>query len=594
MALPIEDYALIGDRRTAALVGTNGSVDWLCLPRFDSAACLAGLLGTDDHGHWQLVPEGTYATERRYVGASSVLETTFTTSEGVVTLTDLMPRNDGRADLIRKLKGVRGTVRMRHEWRIRLDYGLVKPWVRRRTIDGERVITAIGGPDQLVLRGPRLPIARGGSHNDEFDVVEGEELVFSMSWFPSYAEPTDLGPAHDKIEDSVAEDEAWAAQCSITHVPHHEAVLRSLLTLRLMTDEVTGGIVAAPTTSLPEDFGGERNWDYRYCWLRDAALTLGSLVEAGYTAEADLWRAWLLRTIAGDPGQMQVLYTVEGARRVPEVTLDHLPGYADSRPVRIGNGAADQTQHDVLGEVMDALEKVRQAEGMPHDEAWPLQRALVADLATRWREPDNGIWEIRGEPRIFTHSRVMIWVALDRAVRAMEDYDLPGPLEEWRTLRDEVRADVLEHGYDAERGTFVQHYGSTAVDASLLNLPAVGFIAGDDPRMLGTIEAVEQDLLRDGLVLRYLTESGVDGLTGDEHPFVACSFWLVSAYAAAGRVADAHALFDRLVGMLNDVGLLAEEYDPVRRRMVGNFPQAFSHLALVQAAFHLAAAPPVE
>jgi GH15 family glucan-1,4-alpha-glucosidase len=590
MALPIEDYALIGDRRTAALVGTNGSVDWLCLPRFDSAACLAGLLGTDDHGHWQLVPDGTYATERRYVGASSVLETTFTTSEGVVTLTDLMPRNDGRADLIRKVKGVRGTVRMRHEWRIRLDYGLVKPWVRRRTIDGERVITAIGGPDQLVLRGPRLPVARGGSHNDEFEVTEGDELVFSMSWFPSYAEPTHLGASHDRIEDSVAEDEAWADECTITHLPHHDVVLRSLLTLRLMTDEVTGGIVAAPTTSLPEDFGGERNWDYRYCWLRDAALTLGSLVEAGYTAEADLWRDWLLRTIAGDPGQMQILYTVEGARRVPEVTLDHLPGYADSRPVRIGNGAAGQTQHDVLGEVMDALEKVRRAEGMPHDEAWPLQRALVTDLTTRWQEPDNGIWEIRGEPRIFTHSRVMIWVALDRAVRAMEDYDLPGPLEKWRALRDEVRADVLEHGYDTERGTFVQHYGSTTVDASLLTLSSVGFIDGDDPRMLGTIEAVEQDLLRDGLVLRYLTASGVDGLSGDEHPFVACSFWLVSAYAAAGRVADAHALFDRLVGLLNDVGLIAEEYDPVRQRMVGNFPQAFSHLALVQAAFHLAAA----
>jgi len=594
MALPIEDYALIGDRRTAALVGTNGSVDWLCLPAFDSAACLAGLLGTDDHGHWQLVPEGTYATERRYVGASSVLETTFTTSEGVVTLTDLMPRGDGRADLIRKLKGVRGTVRMRHEWRIRLDYGLVKPWVRRRTIDGEQVITAIGGPDQLVLRGPRLPVARDGSHNDEFEVAEGDELVFSMSWFPSYAEPTDLGTPHDRIEASVAEDEAWADQCSITHVPHHDVVLRSLLTLRLMTDEVTGGIVAAPTTSLPEDFGGERNWDYRYCWLRDAALTLGSLVEAGYTDEADLWREWLLRTIAGDPGQMQVLYAVDGSRRLPEVTLDHLPGYADSRPVRIGNGAVDQTQHDVLGEVMDALEKVRRAEGMPHDAAWPLQRALVADLAARWQEPDNGIWEIRGEPQVFTHSRVLIWVAFDRAVRAMEDYSLPGPLEEWRALRDQVRDDVLEHGYDTERGTFVQHYGSTAVDASLLILPLVGFIAGDDPRMLGTIAAIEQDLLREGMVLRYLTETGVDGLTGDEHPFVACSFWLVSAYAAAGRVADAHALFDRLVGLLNDVGLLSEEYDPVRQRMVGNFPQAFSHLALVQAAFVLAKAGPVE
>ena len=587
MALPIEDYALIGDRRTAALVGTNGSVDWLCLPRFDSAACLAGLLGTDDHGHWQLEPVERYTVERRYVGASAVLETTFTTDTGVITLTDLMPHSSGRTDLVRKLKGIRGTVRMRHEWRIRLDYGRIRPWVRRMEIDGEHVITAIGGPDQLVLRGPRLPRAnRTASHNDEFDITEGEGMVFAMTWCPSYVVPTDLGAAHDQIAETVAEAETWAGRCR-SDVPHPDVVRRSLLTLRLMTDELTGGIVAAPTTSLPEDFGGERNWDYRYCWLRDAALTLSSLVRAGYTEEADLWRSWLLRTIAGDPAQMQVLYDVDGSPRLPEVTLDHLPGYADSRPVRIGNGAVTQTQHDILGWVMDALQAVRRSEGMPHDEAWPLQRALVADLAGRWREPDNGLWEIRGEPRIFTHSRVMIWVALDRAVSAMEDYDLPGPLEEWRSLRDEVRADVLEHGYDAERGTFVQHYGTTAVDASLLVLPLVGFVAGDDPRMLGTIKAVEDDLLHQGLVLRYRTESGVDGLSGTEHPFLACSFWLVSAYAAAGRTADAHGLFDRLLGLLNDVGLISEEYDPVRQRMVGNFPQAFSHLALVQAAFDL-------
>ena len=423
MALPIEDYALIGDRRTAALVGTNGSVDWLCLPHFDSSACLAGLLGTDDHGHWQLEPEGRYTTERRYIGASAVLETTFTTDDGVVTLTDLMPRNDGRADLIRKIKGVRGTVRMRHEWRVRLDYGLVRPWVRRMTIEGEPVITAVGGPDQLVLCGPRLPVAHGDSHNDEFDVAEGDELVFSMTWFPSYAAPADLKLNRSQIEISVAEDEEWAGRATLD-VPHADVVRRSLLTLRLMTDEVTGGIVAAPTTSLPEDFGGERNWDYRYCWLRDSALTLDSLVKAGYTEEADLWRGWLLRTIAGDPARMQIMYAVDGSRWLPEVTLDHLPGYADSRPVRIGNGAVSQTQHDVLGEVMHALDTVRRAEGMPHKDAWPLQRALVAELATCWQGPDHGIWEIRGEPQAFTHSRVMIWVAFDRAVRAMEDYEL--------------------------------------------------------------------------------------------------------------------------------------------------------------------------
>jgi GH15 family glucan-1,4-alpha-glucosidase len=504
-----------------------------------------------------------------------------------VVLTDLMPRNDGRADLVRKLRGVRGTVRMRHEWRVRLDYGRVKPWVQRMTIDGEKVITAIGGPDQLVLRGPRLPTAGDGTHNDEFDVAEGDELVFTMTWFPSHAELTNLGHAHDRIDASIAEDEAWAGRCT-AEVPHPEVVRRSLLTLRLMTDELTGGIVAAPTTSLPEDFGGERNWDYRYCWLRDASLTLSSLVRAGYTEEADLWRSWLVRTIAGDPGLMQVLYDVDGSPRLPEVTLDHLPGYADSRPVRIGNGAVAQVQHDILGWVMDALEKVRQTEGMPSEEAWPLQRALVENLAGRWREPDNGLWEIRGEPQLFTHSRVMIWVAFDRAVRAMEDYGVDGPLEEWRAIRDEIHADVLERWYDQERGTFVQHYDTKDVDASLLVIPVVGFLDGDDPRVLGTIRAIEQDLLHEGLVLRYRTETGVDGLPGDEHPFVACSFWLVSAYAMAGRVADAHALFDRLIGLLNDVGLLSEEYDPVRQRMVGNFPQAFSHLALVRAAFQLA------
>jgi GH15 family glucan-1,4-alpha-glucosidase len=587
MALPIEEYALIGDRRTAALVGSNGSVDWLCLPRFDSAACLAGLLGTDDHGHWQLEPTERYRTERRYVGKSAVLETTFITDEGVVTLTDLMPRNDGRSDLVRKLSGVRGTVRMRHQWRIRLDYGLVRPWVKRMTIDGEEVITAVGGPDQLVLRGPRLPVATDHSHNDEFDVSEGDELVFSMTWFPSYAEPADLELLPSEIEAAIADDERWADRAT-RDLPHADVVCRSLLTLRLMTDEVTGGIVAAPTTSLPEDFGGERNWDYRYCWLRDAALTLNSLLRAGYTEEADLWRDWLLRTIAGDPAQMQVLYAADGGRRLPELELDHLPGYADSRPVRIGNGAIDQVQHDILGEVMDALQSVREVEGHAHDDAWPLQRALVADLAEHWQEPDHGLWEIRGPRRDFTHSRVMTWVAFDRAVRAMEDYGLPGPLEEWRSLRDEVRDEILERGYDAERGTFVQHYETRDVDAALLLLPLVGFIDGDDPRMLGTVAAIEQDLIHQGLVLRYRTETGVDGLAGDEHPFLACSFWLVAAYAAAGRLDDAHALFDRLVALRNDVGLLSEEYDPVRERMVGNFPQAFSHLALVQAAFHLA------
>jgi GH15 family glucan-1,4-alpha-glucosidase len=589
MALPIEKYALIGDRRSGALVGTNGSIDWLCLPRFDSAACLAGLLGTDEHGHWQICPVDDYEVTRSYVGASCVLETTFTTVSGVVTLTDLMPRGDGRSDVVRRITGMRGTVRMRHEWLVRMDYGEIVPWVRRETIKGEVVITAIGGPDRLILRGPRLPKASGRRHHDEFDVHEGDGLTFSTTWVPSYVELDDLGELGERIDSSIAEDQDWAHRGHLD-MPHADVVSRSLLTLRQLTDEETGGIVAAATTSLPEDPGGERNWDYRYCWLRDAALTIGSLIRAGYTEEADLWRSWLLRAIAGDPQDLQIMYGTEGSRRIPEFTLDHLPGYAGSRPVRIGNAAAEQRQLDVVGEVMIALEEMRLAEEHPDRSAWAVQRALMADLVKTWQRPDNGLWEIRGPQQRFTHSQAMVWAAFDRAVRAVEDFDLDGPVDEWRELRDTVRGEVLEHGYDAGRNTFVQHYQTTEVDASLLVLPTIGFIDGDDPRMLGTIAAIEEDLIRDGLVLRYRTQTGVDGLGGDEHPFLACSFWLVSAYANAGRVDDARALFERLCGLVNDVGLLSEEYDASAHRMIGNFPQAFSHLALVRAAFTLAEA----
>jgi GH15 family glucan-1,4-alpha-glucosidase len=587
MALPIQDYALIGDRSTAALVGSNGSIDWLCLPRFDSPACLAALLGTQEHGHWQFRPDGEYDVQRRYLGSSAVLETTFTTATGVVTLTDLMPRSDGRADVVRRVHGVSGRVRMRHEWVIRLDYGEVLPWVQREVICGEQVITAIGGPDKLILRGPRLPLAADHRHYDEFDVHAGDELLFSTTWVPSHVLLEDLGSLEDRIDATTDADDEWMAQCR-GDLPHLDVVRRSLLTLRLLTHEDTGGIVAAPTTSLPEEFGGERNWDYRYCWLRDAALTLGSLIQAGYTEEALLWRGWLLRAVAGDPEDLQIMYAVDGARRLPEHVLDHLPGYQHSRPVRIGNAAVEQRQSDVLGEVMIALEHARDAGLECDDSAWALQRVLVQNLAKVWRAPDNGLWEIRGPLRHFTHSRVMVWAAFDRAVHAVEHHGLPGPVEEWRRIREEVRAEVLEHGFDRARNSFTQHYDTTEVDASLLVLPLVGFVAGDDPRMLGTIAAVESDLTRDGLVLRYRTESGVDGLRGDEHPFLACSFWLVSAYAAAGRTDEAHALFDRLVGLTNDVGLLSEEYDAAHGRMAGNFPQAFSHLALVQAAFALA------
>jgi GH15 family glucan-1,4-alpha-glucosidase len=587
MAQPIEDYALLGDRHTAALVGRNGSVDWMCLPRFDSPACFAALLGTDEHGHWQLCPTGPYRVSRRYVGNSAVLETTFTTDDGVVRLLDVMPVSDGRADLLRQVTGIEGSVQMRHLWVVRADYGEVRPWVRRQQVAGEEVIVATAGPDKLVLRGSRLPRAIDGQHADEFTVEKDECFSFSTTWLPSHRD-VPPGLSHDdRIEQTIELAEEWAARCR-ADVPHQDVVVRSLVTLRLLTHEQTGGIVAAPTTSLPEDFGGERNWDYRYCWLRDAALTLESLVAGGYTDEAGLWRNWLLRAVAGDAEDLQVMYTVDGARRLPERELDHLPGYEDSRPVRIGNAAVDQRQMDVLGEVMIALDAARRAGLEGDDDAWRLQRALVEDLTKNWQLPDNGIWEIRGPRRHFTHSRVMVWAAFDRGVRAAEELGLDAPVDRWREVRDTVRAEILDRGFDHERNTFTQHYDTTEVDASLLVLPLVGFIAGDDPRMLGTIEAIEQDLMREGFLLRYRTETGVDGVPGDEHPFLACSFWLVSAYAAAGRRDDAHELFDRLVGLVNDVGLLSEEYDPVRQRMAGNFPQAFSHLTLVQAAFRLA------
>ncbi|MCM0619559.1 glycoside hydrolase family 15 protein [Nocardioides bruguierae] len=587
MALPIEHYALIGDRRTAALVGQNGSIDWLCLPRFDSPACLAALVGTDEHGFWQLVPAEEHTVSRRYVGASAVLETTFTTESGTVTLTDLMPRGDGRADVVRRLDGVEGSVEMRHELRLRMDYGAATPWVRRQEVDGEEVITAVAGPDQLVLRGPRLPVASDHRHCDSFTLAAGESQTYSLTWLPSHLEPYSLGHHDDRVRRTIEEDEAWAALCR-DDLPHQAVVRRSLLTLRLMTHAETGGIVAAPTTSLPEEIGGGRNWDYRYCWLRDAALTLEALVDAGYTDEAELWRGWLLRTVAGDPADLQIMYGVDGSRRLPESVLDHLPGYEGSLPVRVGNGAVSQLQHDVLGEVMQALEKVRRATGEDDANAWALQRALVDELVTHWDEPDCGIWEVRGEPRHFVHSKAMVWAALDSAVRAVEEHDLEGAVEDWRRVRDEVRDEVLSRGFSTERNSFRQHYDTEEVDAALLVLPSLGLLPPDDPRVLGTIAAIEEDLLRDGLVLRYRTASGVDGVEGDEHPFLACSFWLVAALAGAGRREDAEALMERLVGLVNDVGLLSEEYDVGRGRMLGNFPQAFSHLALVQAAVRLA------
>ena len=590
MALPIEDYAVLGDTGTAALVGRDGSIDWLCLPRFDSPACFAALVGSRDNGRWLLGPVGPARTTRRYVGNSFVLETTHETPTGVVRITDFMPIGDGRADVVRRVEGVSGTVRIRHEWVVRFAYGKVRPWVSRRADDPEigsgEMISAIAGPDMLVLRGSRLPHAVDGRHEDEFDVAAGERLTFSTTWFRSYLEVPPMMDEDDRVDGTVAIWEEWARYCD--HIgPYRDAVVRSLLVLRVLTHGATGGIVAAPTTSLPEQFGGLRNWDYRFCWLRDASLTLEALLRSGYHEETVLWRNWLLRAVAGDPEDIQIMYAVDGSREMPERELNHLGGYADSRPVRVGNGAVDQRQTDVLGELMAALGLARDQGLEDTPESWALQRALVANLGKHWDEPDNGLWEIRGELRHFTHSRVMVWVAFDRAIKAVERHGLEGPVETWRKLRREVHAEVMDRGYNVERGCFTQHYDTTEVDASLLVLPTVGFIAGDDPRFLGTVRAVEQDLIRDGLVLRYRTETGIDGLPGDEHPFLACSFWLVTAYALAGRLEDAHALMRRLVALVNDVGLLSEEYDPAHGRMVGNFPQAFSHLALIGAALAL-------
>jgi GH15 family glucan-1,4-alpha-glucosidase len=587
MALPIEDYAAIGDGHTAALIGINGSLDWLCLPQFDSPACFAGLLGDDDNGHWLIGPAGEHTAERRYVDDTAVLETRYRTETGEIRVTDLMPTGERRADVVRRVEGVRGTVSVRHRWVVRYDYGRIRPWVHREQVAGHPAIIAVAGPDKLVLTGPRLPRAGNGTHEETFDVQEGDRLDFTLTWVPSYRGIPDAIKLDERLAHTLEEQQAWADACRYDG-PWRREVVRSLVTLRGLTHVDTGGIVAAPTTSLPEDFGGERNWDYRYCWLRDAALTLESLLAAGRADNAHHWRDWLLRAIAGDPVDMQVMYTVEGSRHLPEHELDHLAGYAGSRPVRIGNGAVDQRQTDVLGEVLCALSMARNHGVTETRDSWSMQRTLVNQLAENWREPDNGLWEVRGPRRQFTHSRVMVWAAFDRVIEGVERHGLDGPVEDWRRIRDEVREEIMERGYDAARNTFTQHYDTDEVDASLLVLPMVRFIAGDDPKMLGTIEAVEKDLMHDGLLRRYRTQSGVDGLAGEEYPFLACSFWLVSAYALAGRRDDASTLMDRLVGLANDVGLLSEEYDVTGDRMVGNFPQAFSHLALVTAAMNLA------
>ncbi|WP_081861384.1 glycoside hydrolase family 15 protein [Cellulomonas sp. HZM] len=581
---PIADYAVLGDGRTAALVSLHGSVDWMCLPGFDSAACFAALLGTADNGRWVLtVPDATDVT-RTYDGDSFVLETRYVSPTGEALVRETMPLGDGRADLVRRIECTRGHVDVEHEWVVRFGYGAIEPWVNHVVgADGEEAIRAIAGPDALLLRGDRLPQASDHRHRDEFRLDEGEAVELAVTWTPSWVEVPERLTITDRID---ATRIAWGlwARSSPYEGSYREAVVRSLLVLRLLTDIETGGIVAAVTTSLPEDFGGERNWDYRYCWLRDAAMTLEALLEHGFRDEATQWRDWLLRAVAGDPADLRIMYRVDGGRDLDERELDHLPGYAGSRPVRIGNAAAGQVQHDVLGEVMCALAMAREGGLEETADSWSLQRHLVEDLVDHWREPDRGIWEVRGEPQHFTHSKVMAWAAFDRAVRAVERYGLDGPVDRWREARDAVRADVMEHAWDDERQTFVQSYSARHTDAALLQMVQVGFLPGDDPRLASTIAVIRDELeIAPGLLRRYRTERTDDGVSGDEHGFLACSFWLADALARTGDVDGATAVLDELVGLANDVGLLSEQYDPVGRRMAGNLPQALSHLALVRA-----------
>ncbi len=586
MALRLEDYALIGDTQTAALVGLDGSIDWLCFPRFDSPACFAALLGDASNGRWLIRPvETPTRTVRRYRGASLVLETEFRTASGAVRLIDCMPPRDRTPDLVRIVEGLEGEVRMEMELVIRFDYGSIVPWVRR--IDG--VLLAIGGPDALSLWSPVRTHGVDLTTRAAFTVRAGEKAPFHLAWHPSHESASRLDPV-TAVDDTCAWWEGWAGRCNYQG-EWRDIVLRSLITLKALTFAPTGGIVAAPTTSLPEFIGGVRNWDYRYCWLRDATFTLYALLVGGYTEEAVAWRNWLLRAVAGDPADLQIMYGPAGERRLTEFEVPWLRGYEGSAPVRVGNAASRQRQLDVYGEVMDAMH-LALTSGVDVDHAaWELEKTLVCGLESLWEQPDEGIWEVRGPRRHFTHSKVMAWVAFDRAIRMAEEFGLEGPIERWRSVRARIRDEVCEHGFSRERQSFTQFYGSGEVDASLLLLPIVGFLPPTDPRVVGTIAAIERDLLRDGFLLRYVTHSRspeVDGLPPGEGVFLPCTFWLADSYALQGRHAEARAAFERVLKLANDVGLLSEEYDPDNGRLVGNFPQAFTHVALVNTARNLA------
>jgi GH15 family glucan-1,4-alpha-glucosidase len=583
MPLPIEEYAIIGDTQTVALVGSNGAIDWLCLPRFDSDACFAALLGNETHGRWSLAPRSHIRqVRRRYRGDSLILETDFITDAGTVRLIDCMPPRGSEPDVVRVVEGIDGEVPMRMELVPRFDYGSIVPWVLRR----DASVRMIAGPDGLALWASVPTGEQDGSSLAEFTIAPGQRQWFVLAWHHSHEAPPPPIDAGRAIAETQDWWEAWVRQCTYEG-PWRDAVVRSLVTLKALTYAPTGAVIAAATTSLPEKLGGVRNWDYRYCWLRDATLTLYALLGGGYEAEAHAWRDWLLRAVAGDPSKLQIMYGPGGERRLTEYELPWLPGYEGSSPVRVGNAAVDQWQLDVYGEVLDALFQARRA-GMPLDaDAWALQRALVDFLCSAWREPDEGIWEVRGPRRHFTHSKVLAWVAVDRAIKTAERLGLNQPLEEWRALRGAIHDEVCTHGFDPRRNTFTQSYGSRELDASLLIIPMVGFLSPKDPRVVGTVDAIERDLIRDGFVLRYRTDTAVDGLPPGEGVFLACSFWLADNYQLIGRHDEARRLFERLLDLRNDVGLLSEQYDPAAGRLVGNFPQAFSHVALVNTARNL-------
>ncbi|MFJ8752190.1 glycoside hydrolase family 15 protein [Streptomyces sp. NPDC102441] len=590
----IEDYALIGDMQTAALICRDGTADWLCLPRFDSHAIFAGLLGTEENGFWRIGPEHPAgstppaATRRRYCDDSLILESEWDTPRGTVRVTDFMPPRNGAPQLTRIVEGVSGNVPMRSALRMRFSYGRITPWVHH--IDGRTVATA--GPDSVWLDADVETYGKDLTTYSDFTVSPGDRIAFTIQWQPSHQNPPPLPDPEGALEATQEFWRDWVEHCTYNG-PYREAVIRSLITLKALTYAPTGGIVAAPTTSLPEEIGGSRNWDYRYTWLRDAAITLSSLMRTGYREEARAWREWLLRAVAGDPENLQIMYGIAGERELGETELDWLPGYEDSTPVRAGNGAAHQLQLDVYGEVTEALHLAHETGLSRNDYASALQVKLIRYLEDHWQEPDEGIWEVRGPRRHFVHSKVMAWVAVDRTIKLIESGDADGPLERWHQLRDDIHRDVCEKGYDKERNTFTQSYGSQELDASLLLIPQVGFLPPDDKRVIGTIEAIQRELsTEDGFVRRYPTsgdEAGVDGLEGDEGAFLACSFWLADDLAMIGRLDEGRQLFEKLLSLRNDLGLLAEEWDSKLQRQVGNFPQAFSHVPLIDTALRLTA-----